>query len=174
MRPGHGAFFYIERPSHSSWRAGIDLPLILIFGSLSHPVRFPILTNPYKNMKDHMYQHRQQFKSWSTVSSCEAVGHQILGCQWVFKYKTDKHMNLKKCKATLGVCGNQQRKCDLPTRATTSAVTSLRVLLAVAAKFDLETLKLNLVNAFVVYTRGPRRDTIHEDATGVRRAGKGV
>lgn len=37
-----------------------------------------------------MGQHREQFKSWSTVSSREAVSHQILGCQWVFKYKTDK------------------------------------------------------------------------------------
>lgn len=102
-----------------------------------------------ENMAEHMRQHREQFKSWSTVSSHEAVGHQVLGCQWVFVYKTDKHGNLKKCKARLVVCGNQQARCDLPTRATTLAVTSLRVLLAIAAKFDLETLQLDAVNAFV-------------------------
>ena len=47
------------------------------------------------------------------------------------------------------VCGNQQRKHNLPTRATTLATTSLRVLLALAAKFDLETLQLDAVNAFM-------------------------
>ena len=73
----------------------------------------------------------------------------MLGCQWVFVYKTDKHGSLQKCKARLVVCGNQQRKCDLPTRATTLATTSLRVLLALIARFDLETIQLDAVNAFV-------------------------
>ena len=45
--------------------------------------------------------------------------------------------------------GNQQRNHDLPTRATTLAITSLRILLAVAVKFDLETLQLNAMNAFL-------------------------
>ena len=67
----------------------------------------------------------------------------------MFKYKTDKHGNLQKCKARLVVCGNQQQNHDFPTRATTLAITSLRILLAVAAKFDLETLQLDAVNAFV-------------------------
>ena len=47
------------------------------------------------------------------------------------------------------VCGNQQKRHDLPTRATTLAITSLRVLLSLVAKFDLETLQLDAVNAFV-------------------------
>ncbi len=47
------------------------------------------------------------------------------------------------------VSGNQQKRHDLPTKATTRAITSLRVLLAVVAKFDLETLQLDVVNAFV-------------------------
>ncbi len=47
------------------------------------------------------------------------------------------------------VCGNQQKCHDLPTRATTLAITSLRVLLPGVAKFDLETLQLDAVNAFV-------------------------
>ena len=47
------------------------------------------------------------------------------------------------------VCGNQQKRHDLPTRATTLAITSLRVLLALVTKFDLETLQLDAVNAFV-------------------------
>ncbi len=67
----------------------------------------------------------------------------------VFKYKTDKHGQLQKCKAWLVVFGNQRKRHNLPTRATTLAMTSLRVLLAVVAKFDLETLQLDEVNAFV-------------------------
>lgn len=38
-----------------------------------------------------MQDHRKQFKSWKEVSYKEAEGHQVLGCQWVFKYKTVKH-----------------------------------------------------------------------------------
>lgn len=102
-----------------------------------------------ENMEEHMREHRVQFRSWETVAYREAKGHQVLGCQWVYKYKTDKHGRLQKCKARLVVCGNQQKHHDLPTRATTLAMTSLRVLLAVAAKFDLETLQLDAVNAFV-------------------------
>ncbi len=100
-------------------------------------------------MEIHIQQHRQQLKSWESVSSANAKGHQVLGCQWVFKYKTDKHGPLQKCKAKLVVCGNQQKRHDLPTRATTLAITSLRVLLALVAKFDLETLQLYAVNAVV-------------------------
>ena len=47
------------------------------------------------------------------------------------------------------VCDNQQKRHDLPIRATTLAITSLRILLAVVAMFDLETLQLDTVNAFV-------------------------
>ena len=81
---------------------------------------------------------------------------------WVFVYKIDKHRRITKCKARLVVCGNQQRECDLPTRATTLATTSLQVLLATVAKFDLETLQLDALNTFVhadidetVYMRMP-------------------
>ncbi len=47
------------------------------------------------------------------------------------------------------VFGNQPKRQDLPTRATTLAITSLHVLLALVVKFDLETLQLDAVNAFV-------------------------
>ena len=96
-----------------------------------------------------MKEHLNMFKSWTAVDRSEAKGHQILGCQWVFVYKTDKHGRLTKCKARIVVCGNQQKHCDLPTRAMTLATTSFRVLLATVAKFDLETLQLDALNAFV-------------------------
>ncbi len=102
-----------------------------------------------ENMEDHMQEHRKQFKSLKEVSHKEVEGHQVLGCQWVFKYKTDKYGNLQKCKAGLVVWGNQQRNHNLPTRTTTLTITSLRILLALAAKFDLETLQLDVINAFV-------------------------
>ena len=47
------------------------------------------------------------------------------------------------------IFANQQKRDDLLTRATTLAITSLRVLLALVAKFDLEILQLDVVNAFV-------------------------
>jgi len=113
-------------------------------------------------MDDHINEHVNVFKSWTTVDKDEAKGHQILGCHWIFRYKTDKHGRLVKCKSRLVVRGDQQKECDLPTRATTLATTSLRVLLAMVAKFDLETLQVDAVNAFVhadldevVYTRMP-------------------
>jgi len=68
---------------------------------------------------------------------------------WVFIYKTDKHGFLVKCKARLVVCGNQQKLGDLPTRATTLAGNTLRTLLAISAKFDLELKQVDVVNAFV-------------------------
>ena len=68
---------------------------------------------------------------------------------WVFVYKTDKHRRITKYKARLVVCGNQQRECNLPTRVMTLATTSLQVLLAMVAKFDLETLQLDALNTFV-------------------------
>ena len=100
-------------------------------------------------MEGQINQHRAQFGSWDIVESKKTLGHQILECQWVFKYKTDKHNWLRKCKTRLVVCGNQQHEYNLPTRATALATTSLRVLLALTAKFDLETLQLDAVNAVV-------------------------
>ena len=44
---------------------------------------------------------------------------------------------------------NQQQNYDLPTKATTLAITFLRILLLVAIKFDLEILQLDVINAFV-------------------------
>jgi hypothetical protein len=111
----------------------------------THPLREQF----HQAMRDHLREHTTKFKSWSTVDRSEAKGHQILGCHWVFTYKKDKHGRVIKCKARLVVCGNQQSKCDLPTRATTLAATSFRTLLAIIAKFDLETLQMDAVNAFV-------------------------
>jgi hypothetical protein len=112
-------------------------------------------------MDKHLKSHATR-RSWNAVRKKKAIGHQVLGCMWVFTYKTDKHGMLQNCKARLVVCGNQQESGDLPTRATTLAATSFRTLMAIAAKLDLETIQLDAVNAFVnaelnelVYMRTP-------------------
>lgn len=109
----------------------------------------------------HLESHRQK-DSFHETDKKHARGLQVLSSMWVFVYKTDKHGFLQKCKARLVVCGNQQARGDLPTRATTLASTAFRTLMAVTAKFDLETTQMDAVNAFVhcdldevVYMRMP-------------------
>src|SRR6266702_7224939 len=88
-------------------------------------------------------------RSFQEIDKKHAKGQQILSSMWVFVYKTDKHGFLQKCKARLVVCGNQQAPGDLPTRATTLASTTFQTLMAITAKFDLETTQIDTVNAFV-------------------------
>jgi hypothetical protein len=81
---------------------------------------------------------------------------------WTFVYKMDKHRYLQRCKAQLVVCRNQQEKGNLPTRATTLASMAFWTLIGITVKFDLETVQIDTVNAFVhcnldevVYMRMP-------------------
>lgn len=110
----------------------------------THPFREEFKRAQY----DHLESHRQM-KSFHETDRLHAKGLQVLSSMWVFVYKTDKHGYLQKCKARLVVCGNQQAQGDLPTRATTLASTAFRTLMAVTAKFDLETIQMDAVNAFV-------------------------
>ncbi len=116
----------------------------------------------YREFKGHLFkerfradieiyiqQYRQQFKFWELVSNANAKAHKVLKCQWVSKYKTNKHGWFQKCKVRLVIFGNQQKRHDLPTKDTSKAITSFRVLPTLVAKFDIETLQLNTVNAFV-------------------------
>jgi transposase InsO family protein len=110
-------------------------------------------THPFREQfkeaqRSHLESH-QLMKSFHETDKKHAKGQQILSSMWVFAYKTDKHGFLQKCKARLVVCGNQQAPGDLPTRATTLASTAFRTLMAITAKFDLETIQMDAVNAFV-------------------------
>ena len=110
-------------------------------------------THPFREQfieaqRVHLESHRQM-KSFQETDKKHAKGQQVLSSMWVFVYKTDKHGFLQKCKARLVVCGNQQALGDLPTRATTLASASFRTLMAITAKFDLETIQMDAVNAFV-------------------------
>lgn len=57
-----------------------------------------------KNMKEHMRKQCIQFRSCKIVNIHKAKIYQILSYYWVFKYKTDKHSCLQKCKARLIIC----------------------------------------------------------------------
>ena len=70
---------------------------------------------------------------------------------WVFVYKMDKYRFFQKCKARLVVYRNQQALEDLLMRATILASTTFRTLIAITAKFDLETIQIDIVNIFIHY-----------------------
>ena len=105
-------------------------------------------------------------KSWVEVpyKTAQATGQQILDCMWVFVYKFDKHNRFSKCKARLVVRGDQQRNItSQDTYAATLAGRSFRLLMAIAAKYDLELKQHDVTNAFVhasldreVYMRMPQ------------------
>jgi transposase InsO family protein len=110
----------------------------------THPMRQQFREAQIAHLESH-----KQMGSFQETDKKHARGQQILSCMWVFVYKTDKHGFLQKCKARLVVCGNQQAKGDLPTRATTLASMAFRTLMAITAQFNLETIQMDAVNAFV-------------------------
>ncbi|KID82365.1 polyprotein [Metarhizium guizhouense ARSEF 977] len=109
-----------------------------------HPFRDQFI----KAQQEHLASH-EQMQSFVKVPWARAKGQRVLSCMWVFTYKTDRHGYLVRCKARLVVCGNQQEKGVLPTRATTLASMSFRALMAIAAEHDLELEQMDAVNAFV-------------------------
>ena len=104
-------------------------------------------------------------KLWSEVplKQIKQTGQQILDCMWVYTYKLDQKHHLVKCKARLVVRGDQQRNISFQdTYAATLASQSFRILMAVAAKRNLELKQYDVTNAFVhanidreVYMRMP-------------------
>ena len=68
--------------------------------------------------------------------------------KWVFKYKYDKHGFLVKFKARICVRGDLQPTSDKDTYAATLAGKSFRMLMALAARWDLQLRQLDAVNAF--------------------------
>ena len=115
--------------------------------------------------RTHLASH-QQMKSWTELPAgpVKKAGHQILDCMWVYTYKLDKHHRLIKCKARLVVRGDQQRNItSQDTYAATLAGRSFRMLMAIAAKYNLELKQYDVTNAFVhavidreIYMRMPR------------------
>jgi len=115
--------------------------------------------------RDHLASHRTM-KSWSEIplKDIRLTGQQILDCMWVYTYKLDKHHRLLKCKARLVVRGDQQRNVtSQDTYAATLASRSFRMMMAIAAQYDMELKQYDVTNAFVhatidrdVYMRMPK------------------
>jgi hypothetical protein len=99
----------------------------------------------------HLRSH-EEMESWTEIPRDDprTKGNQILDCMWVYVYKFDKHGRFQKCKARLVVRGDQQAKSTHEeTYAATLAGRSFRTLMAIAARFDLELVQYDAVNAFV-------------------------
>ena len=77
--------------------------------------------------------------------------HQVLYCMWVFIYKINKHDYLQKCKARLVICENQQTCEDLSIRAIILVSMMFWALINIITKFNLKTIQINIVNAFMNY-----------------------
>ncbi|EED14304.1 conserved hypothetical protein [Talaromyces stipitatus ATCC 10500] len=73
----------------------------------------------------------------------------ILPLTWVFKYKFDKYGKLSKFKARICVRGDLQQPNELEKRAATLAARNFRLMMALAAIFDLEIVQYDAVNAFI-------------------------
>jgi hypothetical protein len=111
--------------------------------------KHPMAVGFRKAEEAHLQSHREM-QSWIEVDKERSRGHQLLGCMWVYVYKFDKHGWFVKCKARLVVRGDQQAKTVLEnTYASTLAGRSFRTLMAIAARFDLELIQYDVVNAFV-------------------------
>ncbi|KAL6362809.1 hypothetical protein LRP88_04119 [Fusarium phalaenopsidis] len=94
----------------------------------------------------------REMESWTEIDRDDprTLGKQTLDCMWVYVYKLDKHGRFVKCKARLVVRGDQQPKgLDEETYAATLAGRSFRTLIAIAARFDLDLIQYDAVNAFV-------------------------
>src|SRR5947207_11597137 len=101
-----------------------------------------------KVQRNHLELHCQ-LQSFYELNQKHTRNQQVLHCMWIFVYKTDKHEFLQKCKIRLVVCRNQQILEDLLTRAMTLISMTFQALMAITAKFDLEMIQMNVMNAFV-------------------------
>jgi hypothetical protein len=111
----------------------------------THPLGSMFLEAEKKHLQSHA-----EMRSWSEADKETARGHQLLDCMWVYVYKFDKNGYFTKCKARLVVRGDQQAKSIYEnTYASTLAGRSFRTLMAIAARFDLELIQYDAVNAFV-------------------------
>ena len=122
--------------------------------------------------KDHIQGH-EQMRTWLEISRLDpqVKEHKILDSMWVYVYKFDKHGRLLKCKSRLVVRGDQQAKnLAGETYAATLAGRSFRALIAIAARFDLELIQYDAVNAFV--NASLDEDVFMKLPPGYRRAGK--
>ena len=139
----------------------------------THRENLPPEPNTWKEAMSMPSEHMQKWKeaareeldtlkdkdTWSEMSRNDMEkGKRPLPVKWVFKYKLDASGYLERYKARLCVRGDLQPLSETVgnTRATTLTMRAFRMLMAVAAKFNLDAHQLDAVNAFV-------NSTLHED-----------
>ena len=121
----------------------------------------------YQHLKDHFlgpwFKHECEIeinnlkdrKTWHKINAEDAPIAPI-PLQWVFTYKCDEQGFLTRCRARLVVRGDLQAKDTIEsTYAATLAGRSFRIVMALIAKYDLETKQFDVVNAFVNAHRDP-------------------
>jgi len=124
-----------------------------------HRSKLPAEPQNWKALQSHQYKQEfinaakiewQAVKAMGTVQviPSDQATSRPLPLTWVFKYKFDKHGFLTKFKARICVRGDQQPLTDKETYAATLAGKSFRILLALAARWDLTLRQLDAVNAF--------------------------
>ncbi|KAL2267988.1 hypothetical protein VTJ83DRAFT_2834 [Remersonia thermophila] len=88
-------------------------------------------------------------KTWRIICRAEAKGRP-LPLKWVFTYKFDEHGYVEKAKARICVRGDLQRQSTLETTyAATLAARTFRLMMAIAAHFDLEVHQFDVKQAFL-------------------------
>jgi hypothetical protein len=95
----------------------------------------------YSNLKD--------LGTFELVPISAAAGKQILSTTWRFTYKRNEANEIVKFKARLCVRGDLQWPNELEKRSTTLAARVFRMMMALAATFDLEIVQYDVTNAFV-------------------------
>ena len=88
----------------------------------------------------------ENYETWEIVET--SISQKPLLLKWVFTYKFDTDGYLEKYKARICVRGDLQPWSDKDSYAATLAAKIFRSLMAIAAKFDLEAVQLDIVNAF--------------------------
>jgi len=124
-----------------------------------HRRNLPPEPRTWKELQRH--PHKAEFteatkREWETICAMKTI--QIIGrheakskplpLTWVWKYKFDKHGFVTKFKARICVRGDLQPPSEKDTYAATLAAKSFRVLMALAARWDLQLKQLDAVNAF--------------------------
>ncbi|EED13576.1 hypothetical protein TSTA_098330 [Talaromyces stipitatus ATCC 10500] len=89
-----------------------------------------------------MHAAKEEFEALKKKGTFDFVlkpqNKQILTPTWVFKYKFDKYGKLTKFKARICVRGDLQQPNDLEKRAATLAAQNFRMMMAIAAIFNLK------------------------------------
>jgi transposase InsO family protein len=138
----------------------------------------------FAELKSHQYggeMHEACDQEWEslrskgtfTVVDRSAATSKILPLKWVFTYKNDEEGYYTASKARIVVRGDLQ-PLDIfsETRATTLASKSFRVMMAIAAKFDLEIKQFDVRNAFLNADLEEHEEVYCEMPDGYKLAGR--